>query len=590
MKKEIVYVSLFCVLVSFVFGADLNHDTATITTNCTVNPPRFVTGVNNNSYVKNEVYDNTNPQDCSVVYTFASSYDMTHLTIYDLDDGSGGDYTITTHVYIDGTEVCTNTTDSAAEVDINCDFTATSDVVDIRFVVPSYCGGNCGGNAWGVSEINMTGTGAVAGVTPSLSLASDLVNSTVSNSSYWNFYFNGTSVNNSDIYNCDFKIQNTVNESQTSIDLGSQQNFTINFTYSDTWLNLSINCSNENASDEVSAMYFIDDIQPIPLISVSNASSFYDNTNLDISVNCSDTNLFAINTTIRDSTNSLEYHGFNTDLTVDFFQQNITNSTSTLGADTYTLETYCWDSHTSYKLKHKPTADDNGIYYNGLRFYCEDAKKYEYHEKRDKVKFKVKFNNKNTTHFCYFEGSEFINIPHSQYPNHWVSLSKRVWLDDYEGIITQEGDKLKVIYQKDDEFDNILTESIGDLNEAYQELTFYIIAAPTLDQEILESLNQNTSLILAEVEDISGDLEMLYMVILWLGLWGLGYHSYTNFNQFMGAAMIILTVPINLYFLYAFRETLRTGTGFIGIGFGIMFGLTFGILLFLKGKKQKSLA
>lgn len=430
-------------------------------------------------------------------------------------------------------------------------------------------------------------TGGTPGVEPSLTISSDLVNSTVSNQSYWNFFFNGTSVNNSDIYNCDFMVNDVVNESQVSLNLSKQQNFTINFTYSEYWINLSINCSNENASDIDSAWYFIDDIQPLPVISVTNNTQYYDDTNLDISVNCSDENLFAINTTIRDSTNSLEFHQLDENILTSFFQQNITNSTSTLGVDTYTLETYCWDSHTSLNLKYKPEIDDDGIWYNGIRFYCDNVKKYEYKEKRDRVKFKVKFLTKERHHVCYFEGSDFQYISDSVYPNHYVSLTKKVWVDDYTATSNLINGKIQLEYWLQDETDEIITDSIGDLNEAYETVNFAIIAAPDMDDLYYPSFNESLASINANVEDIEEGIELIAMVVLWLGLWIFGFAAIQMFNDFVGFVMIMSTIPIDIYFWYRFQESLMTGTGWIGVSMGLMIMWTLASVFFIKKKTLK---
>lgn len=76
-------------------------------------------------------------------------------------------------------------------------------------------------------------------------------------------------------------------------------------------------------------------------------------------------------------------------------------------------------------------------------------------------------------------------------------------------------------------------------------------------------------------------------VFLWLGLWIFGYYAFQTANSLIGGTMIVLTVPINIYFAYFFREVLNTGTGFLGIAFTVLTAWTFGMIVLIRRKTYK---
>lgn len=136
--------------------------------------------------------------------------------------------------------------------------------------------------------------GSTAGKKPSLTLYSDLVNGTITNTSNFNFYFNGSSVNNSNIYSCGIFSDGISKNSFSNTDISSNKN--LSFTLSgeiENWYNFTINCYNENASSNVSALYYIDTKKSVLNYAFPNGT-YYNNEALYTNFSVTDTNLYSI--------------------------------------------------------------------------------------------------------------------------------------------------------------------------------------------------------------------------------------------------------------------------------------------------------
>lgn len=103
-----------------------------------------------------------------------------------------------------------------------------------------------------------------------------------------------------------------------------------------------------------------------------------------------------------------------------------------------------------------------------------------------------------------------------------------------------------------------------------------------LIQALNVSLYEETENLNNEISSLGNMINILAFVTLWLGLWIFGYYAIRTQNSFLGSAMIVLTLPIDIYFSYVFRELLMLGTGFIGIGFSIFAIITLGALLLIR--------
>lgn len=436
-------------------------------------------------------------------------------------------------------------------------------------------------------------TAASGGTTPSLSINTNMVNSSLIDidiGSTFTVGFNGTSVNNSDIYDCSVLFDGVVNKTRTGKDLSVAQN-NISVTLSDVgdWLNITLECSNENASDYESAFYFVDLTLIPPSVNVSqNNTSHYDNTVYTNQIAYTDKNLFEIGAYIRDTANTTTYFYFNeTNVAYTDYQVNISNSTAAIGVGQYMLFAWVWDSHTDDVLKKDYKIKDNGIWYGDVFFWCDDFKSYDVIEKSDSLSYEIKFDKKSISQFCYYNTSgEFIFIKDSDYPNHYIDYGSKTWIDDYGAELIQvEKNKLMLRIMFDPADDKYITQSVGDMNYAEVYSYFNITAAPDLNTLELMEINSNLETLIDVNQDIGGNIMLSAIIFLWLGLWAIGLLAFIYNNEFLGGTFMILTIPVDVYFAYVFQESRNLGTGFVGIAMTIMVPLTIAIIFFIRRKR-----
>lgn len=134
------------------------------------------------------------------------------------------------------------------------------------------------------------------------------------------------------------------------------------------------------------------------------------------------------------------------------------------------------------------------------------------------------------------------------------------------------------IYNKD----NYLLEN-GNLSQ-YSENIYYINFFENTGEYIIKLCDNST----VQINVKGSEVEMIGFIILWLGLWIFGYYAIQSKNDIVGITMIILTIPLDIYFSYKFREVLMLGTGWIGIAMTVMAMWTFAILLTIKRSVQKT--
>lgn len=585
MKKIFLFMFCMIVLSSFVFSS-LSHDSSIVHTNCTPAGNReLAVAVINNSYTNNEFYDNTDLGDacqiysCFIDFTFDSTYTIHNITIWDADDGSGGAYPYNFTVYVNETYISENQYDGVVsqENQYITEINENGDGIKIIFELVSYQAGACvdKGNAIGLSEINFSGVEfAGSGTTPVLTINSDLVNSTIINNSYFIANFNASIINNSIYYNCSFYINNTLNETKSDIDLTINQNFTINFSNyeSNEWINLSIKCDNANASDDEHAFYFYDVITP--LLEETFPETHTQGTNFNYKVNCSDINNFAGNLSITLNADSSEiYYQEYINFIYTTYQWNITNITTSLTLGNYTGVGRCWDSSTNEKLKEKGIILDDGIYFHGIRFYCDNVKTYEIKEKKDRLHYKIKFKDKNTIHSCYYENLNSIPVTKTPYLNHFVDLHKEVWIHEDKGIYNGFSNRIEVTYNTE-LTDEIITDTIGELNEGILIFHFELIEEPDKTVIAINELTTNlTSVINNFSFELSGGIEMVSIILLLVALLIIG--SFTKYKLAFSLSGFVL-VWLSMLFgnrLYNLTDVSKVGFYRIGVYGLLLFGL-----------------
>lgn len=295
------------------------------------------------------------------------------------------------------------------------------------------------------------------------------------------FWYNGTVTNTSDIFDCVLYLNDSLQENQTSVNVSLNQNFTLNTTGWETGYDMNISCTNDDASDSVLVTDVqIDTIQPdIDNAFTDNRSYFRGiDPDINVTVNYSDTNLYAINFSIfRLNTTG----NASIDVMNNTFVEGIIDSLYTVNysapLSNYTTGRFwilleAWDSHTANELKSKAKIKDNNLEYRSASFYCDDTKIMDYVEEIDRIKPKVKFKTKKTEQVCYYEVPGLQAVEASPYPNHYVSLDAGIWIDEYAAQVDQvSSNKIKLTFSDAAPFDEITTDSIGDLN--YLNVSYY---------------------------------------------------------------------------------------------------------------------
>lgn len=417
-------------------------------------------------------------------------------------------------------------------------------------------GGSCESGScrsiW-IGELIAGGTNhtVAGGLTPSLSLETNLENDTSIGllDIPFIFYFNGTSINNTNIYNCSFYVNSTLNQSKNLLNLTDNNNFTIDFNPQETTYSFNVTCINENATSSfIRYKIEVDTIEPELTISSNfvNESSYYDDTNIIYNVTISDTNLFAINHTIRDNAGNLERWDFYENLTITNFILNVTNSTELLGIGNHTIFIEAWDSHTvlgipSYQWEKVTFIGANNVTYKGITFNKNKfnmstndqnmINNWTLEKIIDRYKLDINFKeselNKNFDIFLQAK-NQIIYLPQSKHNGHFI-IDYKHWLDfntnsnitDFSIIDLGIAYRIRFKPQQT----HIVFNSIGDLNYKNMSWTFTIEEAPDLNTLLLTDINNTNT-------DINNTLNNIYII---------------NSNIEEGITMLwIILIPITL--------------------------------------------
>ncbi len=394
-------------------------------------------------------------------------------------------------------------------------------------------------------------------ITPTLTLSSNLIANTQSNSNPYIFYFNGTTEYTPQTnFNCSLRLNNTINQTKNLLNLAVNQNFTLLTNNWERTYTFNVSCRNNNATGSFERPNItIDTIPPNLLFSADIVNnSVYDDVDaiietLDFDVTVTDTNLYAYNRTITNVVTGANIS--------QFFIENINKSSYTdvvtqnidFGGDTeLKILVEAWDSHTTNALKYKAKQILGTIWYNGVAFYCDDHKSIKFNQKIDKITVDVKFNKNSGT--CYAVGN-WQKIDNSQYPNHYIDFKRKVWIDEYDAIVTLDKGKLILNYDKSE----ITTQSIGDLN--YNSAVYYVNVSYTstalMTAEALENINTQISLIKDEAKTFNNTLIFIISVVLFIIL-KLGYFvKYTNdgIQEDFSIKVVVTILFLICMFLYS---------------------------------------
>jgi hypothetical protein len=305
-----------------------------------------------------------------------------------------------------------------------------------------------------------------------------------------------------DVWNCSFYLNETFLQTYGNLTLNdtSQDWYGLHEVVTIGWdgitVNYTVNCSNGETNDSLTVTnLFIDSVQPDEtVIGIANGNKYYKNltaTQIWYNLTVFDTNLFAVNQTIKYPNGTPIFNQFNTSLNISTYNFNYSRNYNDYPTGyNYSLHIQAWDSHTSLVLKYDISKLDDYTYnYNGVIITSD--KKIKPTKEKDKYIFDVE----KKAWFCYHSTNGFEKIQDSEYPNHYIDFEQEVWVDEWEYnfIETIEAGKITQLCFYNDKETKYTTSSIGDLNTI--DTTYYF---DILESFYIYAIDQQTNISLSD--------------------------------------------------------------------------------------------
>ena len=290
----------------------------------------------------------------------------------------------------------------------------------------------------GLCDFSYLGGG---GTTPSVTLSTNIIDGDSIgfldfSDGVYKFNVNATSVNNSDIYDVKIYVNGTLNKTYSSLDLSSniELNWT-DFLNIEQMINLTIEATNENASNSLSYDVYFDGIYPeISQAGLFNNSVYYKNYTSDFYINMSagDNNLFAINYTLTEG-NAIISTLFNDSITGSLQNDQFLINMTLLTTGSYVYNVRAWDSHTAKSIKDyriKETLFDNKKAYeieDGIYIFGDDINTIDFYKLTDRYTFEIDFKKSDPDIEIFADDLKYIE--NSPFEAHFVSLKYNKWID-----------------------------------------------------------------------------------------------------------------------------------------------------------------
>lgn len=432
------------------------------------------------------------------------------------------------------------------------------------------------------------------GVQPSLSILSGMKNGTVTNSTNFNFYFNQTSINNSNDYFCGVYDNTTLKNSiNTTITGNKNLSFSLLGNY-EKYFNFTINCYNENASNNISALYYVDNIKSVLNYAFPNGT-YYNNDVLYTNFSISDTNLYSFEWLVYQGITLKENITHTGNIGGTYNVYNLSSVSQIVGSYNWVLNV--WENHnpltsadlfkeyTVLKNVSDLTFKDNKVSYTitskeNLEVNTETKDLKQYFTYTPITKDTPKF----YTYYVKYDGTlEYIKD--SQYKGHFVLWDIKRYID------FQCNDDVKV-FKENDNLYRIETpctkfETTGNLN--YMQFTgnFSIITPPSLSDEYLLSINETittqTNIINLSVNNIYEVFKMLGVILIFLTALTLGI-------KFANVILLYLASSFGVLIGFTFiqiNDLLYNGFGLILIIICVIIAIN--VYSFQKQKKEQEL-
>lgn len=349
---------------------------------------------------------------------------------------------------------------------------------------------NSGDVTWSVNQVTLQ----VYYLEPSpyITIQTNMTSGINSTDNPFNVWYKTTALYGaSEINNCSIYLNNTYYSATTDQNTSTYHAFAVDTTAWQQGMNFNVTCFNSNNAtikDSFTTYAYIDTVPPAMTLEFSRGNNsliyrYLDS--VDTLVTAIDTNLFAINLTVKNISGKVLNNTFVTNLSgIGSYSLNYSGARAINPANDnrytngqYYIEATAWDSHTANIIKDYKQdklvdgiSFENKIKITSLDFDKKAKDMIKATKKTDRYTFEMVFTKENPT--LFIECPDLVYVP-SKYKGHFVCFEDKKWID-FEDIYSNV-DKLDIkrvdknkysvtIYQK-----NILERvfafnSIGDLN------------------------------------------------------------------------------------------------------------------------------
>lgn len=391
------------------------------------------------------------------------------------------------------------------------------------------------------------------------------------------FTYNGTIANTNTTFNCSLYIDSVLNQTDQDINITLSQNFTWEIGSFEGNYSIEINCSNDEVTNTTGVYYYaIDPFVPeIEMITgFTNNTQLIKDTDLLLTFNISDNELFAYNLSILDINGIKQENYFTENLTLTSYLNTTTRILATTG--NYSVRAEAWDSHNPIDKKVKNlTWYTNSIdlfaedftFEGDIKFYKDEKQVTYFYLEDNKHKLKITFNEDKFTHYLNLTATgNLIYTTDYGYQGHFVYLPKKRYID-FEGnnidsiSVVYEDGKYKLEINLIEESDEIELESIGDLNYISKTWYYQVVSQDTLYLAQLVALQTQTNTLLNNVYNA---ISMIAFVMLYLGLMVFGYQLLQTSDFFLGLTLYTMSLGLDFYnvvWLYTQLSTSMVASG-----------------------------
>lgn len=598
-----IYIIILVLALPFVFSVNLDYRYIVKTASYTCATKTNVWDGSTTTFM------NCNPSENGwMLYNFSNQsiigFTITGINISSCGDGTGASYPwklMMNCTLEDGTfsqQLFNVSFNGANDINLNSSINITnSNCFGARFTWYQVTAGQ---NIY-CAEVGVYGTETVSsgGTAPSLTLNSDLKNGTITNATYYNFFFNGSSTNNSNFYNCDIFAGITNKGSGINLNLTKNNNFSFSLPNTEQYINFTLNCYNENASKNTSALYYIDNIKTV-LDWLSPNGTYYNNVQLYTNFSISDDNLYFFEytvyqgVTLKENITHSNLHGIN-----NYSVYNLSGVSQIVGSYTWNLKV--WENHNplsdlslfkeystkinNSKITYSYNNKEYSIYSNEKMFIISQTKDYKQY-----FNFLIGKNDTPKTEYTYYleYDGELIYISDSKYKGHFVLWDIKRYVDfqckDYVKVTMINKNK----YQINTPCTNF--ETTGNLNFMSWSGNFTITTPPSLSDAYLSSINETLYNSYIIQNNIWGEIKMFSLILINIVFIGICVWFAKNFHK--RAILLVLSPLVNLtvifmdYFNIESSRLSNTGIQIIATGMFIVSILILGLLYVLIPAKE----